>query len=65
MKTRPYRRGLLIYPPHRALLFITVGERPQNLWANNPSDAQPAAFPFAAEGESLIPRSFLANVTRL
>lgn len=46
MKTRPYRRGLLIYPPHCALLFIAADERPQNLWANNPSDAQPAVFSF-------------------
>jgi len=37
----------------------------QNSWANNPSDAQPAVFPFAAEGGSLIPRSFLANAARL
>ena len=29
MKTRPYRRGLLIYPPHCALLFITADERLQ------------------------------------
>ena len=46
MKTRPYRRGLLIYPPHCALLFITADERLQGLWANNPSDAQPAVFSF-------------------
>ena len=46
MKTRPYRRGLLIYPPYCALLFITADERLQGLWANNPSDAQPAVFSF-------------------
>lgn len=46
MKTKPYRRGLLIYPPHCALLFITDDERLQGLWANNPSDAQLAVFSF-------------------
>ena len=65
MKTRPYRRGLLIYPPHCALLFITAGERPQSLWANNPSDAQSVVVSFAAEGGSSTLGSFLANVVRL
>ena len=65
MKTRPYRRGLLIYSLHCALLFITAGERPQNLWANNPSDAQLVVFSFAAEGGSSTPGSFLANAVRL
>ena len=46
MKTRLYRRGLLIYPPHCALLFITAGERLWSLRANSPSDAQPAVFSF-------------------
>lgn len=64
MKTRLYRRGLLIYPPHCALLFITAGERLWSLRANSPSDAQPVVISFAAEGGSATPGPYLANVER-
>ena len=52
MKTRLYRRGLLMYPPYCVLLFITTGERLQSLCVNNPWACSRPVFSFVAEGGS-------------